>query len=61
MSREPKRMGKTTESRAYTYIIKRQTFFGPIMRKEAMENIVMTRKINSRRGRCRPKEIVLVG
>ena len=51
------------ESRTlYTAIRRRQTkFFGHVMRRGALENIVTTGKINGRRGRGRPREMMLDG
>ena len=46
----------------YTTIRKRQTaFFGHVMRRGALENIVTTGKIEGKRGRGRPREMMLDG
>jgi hypothetical protein len=51
------------ESRTlYANIRRRQTlFFGHIMRRDALENIVTTGKIDGRRGRGRPREMMIDG
>lgn len=47
---------------SYTIIRTRHTlFFGTKIKREALENIVMTRQIRGMRGRVRPMEIVLNG
>ena len=46
----------------YTTIRRRQTaFFGHVMRREALENIVTTGKTKGKRDRGRPREIMLDG
>ena len=46
----------------YTTIRQRQTaFLGHVMRREALENIVTTGKIEGKRGRGRPREVMLDG
>lgn len=42
----------------YTSIRMRQMYFGHIMRREPFENMVTTGRINSRRGKGIPKEML---